>query len=153
MKRIHPTHFECLFCGASQKVRRHMQKYCNASCQLKYEYTNKTRDKSTIAFKAQEAKREETLKKWNEGKPTKYVGKRGYVCVYTPSKVMYEHHLVWSSENSGCQVPKGFVVHHKNCIKTDNRIENLILLPSDYHNALHYAMMQKNEKGQLMSEV
>ena len=47
-----------------------------------------------------------------------------------------EHRYIWIQENQ-MPVPQGGVIHHKNGIKTDNRIENLVLLPTNYHHSLH----------------
>lgn len=47
------------------------------------------------------------------------------------------HHLVWW-QNTGETVPKGFVLHHKNEDKFDNRFENLELLSNSVH-ASHHA--------------
>lgn len=46
------------------------------------------------------------------------------------------HRLIWE-DFYGTSIPEGFVVHHKNGIKTDNCILNLQLLPKNEHNKLH----------------
>ena len=65
---------------------------------------------------------------------------KGYVFIYKPEhpranarkKVVAEHILVWE-ETHHQSLPKGWVVHHLNGIKDDNRPENLIGLPSKKH--------------------
>lgn len=47
----------------------------------------------------------------------------------------YEHHVVWRS--AGMTLPKGYVVHHRNGDKTDNRIENLEAISREEHSAEH----------------
>jgi hypothetical protein len=51
---------------------------------------------------------------------------RGYVL---------EHHLVWEHHHSK-PLPKGWIVHHLNGDKTDNRIENLHAMSSHAHNTI-----------------
>lgn len=50
--------FSCLHCQTTQERRRHKQKYCTASCQLKFEYANGLRNRDTITRKAHDAIRE-----------------------------------------------------------------------------------------------
>lgn len=51
-------------------------------------------------------------------------------------KYVYEHHLVWWT-NTGKLVPEGFVIHHVNHEKRDNRIENLELIDRSAHSKDH----------------
>ena len=51
-------------------------------------------------------------------------------------KVDYEHRIVWEKSNG--KIPKGYVIHHKNCIQDDNRIENLELMSNADHLSLHH---------------
>ena len=48
----------------------------------------------------------------------------------------YLHRLIWE-DFYGCEVPKGYVIHHRNHIKTDNCILNLQLMKNSDHNKLH----------------
>lgn len=62
---------------------------------------------------------------------------RGYLR-YTlegSNKNVYEHRLVWELVHG--PIPKGYVIHHRNRNKTDNRIENLEMLSSSDHMRLH----------------
>lgn len=43
-----------------------------------------------------------------------------------------EHRFVW--EQAHGDIPKEYVIHHINGIKTDNRLENLVALPRISHN-------------------
>ena len=47
----------------------------------------------------------------------------------------FEHRLVW--ERIKGKIPEGYVIHHKNGNKKDNRIENLELLSKDSHAKRH----------------
>ena len=44
-----------------------------------------------------------------------------------------EHHIVWE-EAHGLPLPDGWVIHHLNGIKDDNRPENLAAMPRNFHN-------------------
>lgn len=44
-----------------------------------------------------------------------------------------EHRWVWEEHNG--EMPENWVVHHKNGLKGDNRIENLIALPRGKHHS------------------
>lgn len=57
----------------------------------------------------------------------------------------YEHTLVWVA--AGRTVPPGYLLHHKNEVPTDNRLENLELLTRAEHNALHNALRGRDELG------
>jgi hypothetical protein len=49
----------------------------------------------------------------------------------------YLHRLIWE-DFYGCEVPEGYVIHHRNHIKTDNCILNLQLMSKADHNKLHH---------------
>lgn len=62
---------------------------------------------------------------------------RGYKKIYIgridgKSTYLLEHHLVWEKAN-GRKLPAGFLIHHLNGIKDDNRIENLAAIPHKKH--------------------
>jgi len=56
----------------------------------------------------------------------------GYIVMNTPNGYMGEHRYVWELAHG--KLEKGWVVHHINGIKDDNRLENLIALPRHSHN-------------------
>lgn len=68
--------------------------------------------------------------------PSAYTG-RQEACMggYKFSKGTRVHRLVWTNHNGA--IPEGSVVHHKNGIKDDNRIENLELMTLSEHASLH----------------
>lgn len=74
--------------------------------------------------------------------PHKYITAHGYyyVKIFCPflnkETRKMEHVHVWETANNRL-VPAGHVVHHINHCKTDNRIENLLLMESSAHTRLH----------------
>lgn len=68
---------------------------------------------------------------------------KGYVLVYSPYHpradkcgMVFEHIVIWEAANKTL-LPSGFVIHHINGIKDDNRLENLCAMTSAAHTALH----------------
>lgn len=53
-----------------------------------------------------------------------------------PNGYAYEHLVVWCSAGNN-RPDKGFLLHHKNSIKSDNRIENLEIISRSSHSRLH----------------
>ena len=75
---------------------------------------------------------------WNGGH---YKGPNGYVYVYTPDhpkanmyhgRYVAEHRLVWEKANNQI-LPDGWLIHHINGIRNDNRPENLVALQPTGH--------------------
>ena len=68
--------------------------------------------------------------KWKGGR---YKNHQGYILVKI-GKGTYalEHRLVWERHN-GSPLPTGYVVHHLNGVKSDNRPENLVAIPRKKH--------------------
>lgn len=76
-------------------------------------------------------------------KGEKLLASNGYISIYMPDhpkagsrKRVYEHRLVME-QHLGRYLTEDEVVHHINGIKTDNRLENLLLLTNSEHIALH----------------
>lgn len=63
--------------------------------------------------------------------------KVGYVRLTLPTgERVLEHRWLWEQANG--PIPPGAIIHHRNEIKTDNRLENLELVESlAAHNAEH----------------
>lgn len=69
----------------------------------------------------------------------------GYIMVrLAGGREIYEHRLVWEHECG--PIPAGMCVHHLNCVKTDNRIENLALMTNSEHSRFHGMMHDRNAK-------
>lgn len=58
-----------------------------------------------------------------------------------PNGFAYEHLVVWCAAGNE-RPPPGFVLHHMNGDKTDNRIENLSVMSRGDHNAHHNCRRQ-----------
>ena len=74
---------------------------------------------------------------------TKYgtakLDKNGYYWITSRKEgnhLKFLHRLIWE-DFYGYEVPKGYHIHHKNNIKTDNCILNLQLLPEYEHYLIH----------------
>ena len=73
----------------------------------------------------------------------------GYVLIWRPSHpradkkgYVWQHILAWEEAHSS--LPAGWLVHHLNGIKDDNRVENLVAVPKKcHHSALVKQAMQK----------
>lgn len=94
--------------------------------------------------------------RWNVGGK---LASNGYVKVRVgkghpladPNGYAYEHLVVWCS--AGNKRPeKGFVIHHLNHDKTDNRIENLSLAPRGKHNVHHNKEKGRDGKGRFIGK-
>lgn len=67
-----------------------------------------------------------------------------------PNGYAYEHLVIWVS--SGRPKPlKGWLLHHQNEVKTDNRLENLELKEKDRH-GVHHAAKLTDEEVRLVRE-
>lgn len=83
------------------------------------------------------------------------IKKDGYYRITSGKEGNYRkllHRLIWE-DFYGCEVPEGYVIHHRNHIKTDNCILNLQLMRWSEHNKLHMTGKPKSEEHkQKMSE-
>ena len=94
--------------------------------------------------------------KWK--KPSEFGGHRkkrsdGYIKVYVPDHpystkdgYVMEHILIMEKQ-IGRYITRDEVVHHKNHIRDDNRIENLQLMTFKEHSAFHMRERQAKKKG------
>lgn len=100
-------------------------------------------------------KRGEEACAWRGGKG---IDSEGYVRVHRPEHpraekngYVREHILVWEQYHQR-KVPKGYVIHHLNGIKVDNRPENLVAMPKGKHMVVHNNEPYKKRIRQLEIE-
>mgnify|MGYP001561338247 CR=1 FL=1 len=112
---------ECLICQKEFKVKwSHMKrrKCCSRECKDKLQ---------RILIQ------KENNPNWAGGQ---FKDPDGYIKVRIGGKYVQEHILVWQM-NKGV-IPEGFITHHKNHKRDDNRIENLECMSASEHAKLHY---------------
>lgn len=143
----------CQVCGIAVLVKKYRvktAKYCSIKCQGVF-WKGKIRSVDTLFKKGQipvnkgkkssiESRLKMRFAKFKGG----WIEQTGYKVLRDDNrKIVKEHRLVW--ENYHGAIPKGYVVHHKNEIKTDNRINNLELIKHEEHTRLHTLQRIKDD--------
>jgi hypothetical protein len=129
----------CALCGIEKKVcssilARKKLHFCDQECRTEYMKEHSTNTGRTHFKKGQVAHN------FKGGT----IRKDGYKVITINGKRHLEHHINWMRANEFYFIPCGCVVHHKNGIRDDNRPENLVLMPADYHSFLHQEISLKN---------
>lgn len=62
-----------------------------------------------------------------------------------PNGYAYEHLLIWVAAGNP-RPPRGYTLHHKNEVKSDNRYSNIELLTRAEHNRRHLAEMERDPR-------
>ena len=89
-----------------------------------------------IAFMRSTANRGASNPSWKGGRSLK----GGYILVLNDygreqrHAYVLEHIAVWEKAH-GQRVPRGYIIHHLNGIKDDNRLENLAAMPRHQHHS------------------
>ncbi len=122
----------------SEKTETH---FCDKNCQKKYQVTI-TGDKHNC---------------WKGGRLTSH--SRGYIRTYNPEHpqtdslgYVYEHRLV-VEERIGRYLENQEDVHHINGNTSDNRSENLELLPHGEHCSRNIKLLRRDNNGRVMKSV
>lgn len=74
---------------------------------------------------------------WNAGKGKGYVDRRGYRWIRVAGRSVREHRHVMETHLGRKLLPTE-IVHHKNGITTDNRVENLEVMNGGDHMRVHH---------------
>lgn len=79
--------------------------------------------------------------------------KRGYVEIRVLGEDKYcpEHRLVW--EKAHGEIPEGWIVHHLNGVKDDNKLENLQAMPRKQHSGFKVAEPYQERIRELEEEL
>lgn len=122
--RRDPRQFTCAYCGKSNETRRggKLPIFCDRKCR------GLSRHRRI-------------------DNPIRYVDAVGYVRTEYWSDELgkhvheFEHRRVW--REAGRDVPCGFVLHHINENKSDNRLDNLALMHRGEHGRQHHRDVEK----------
>ncbi len=76
-----------------------------------------------------------------------YLNNLGY---YFSSKHGLLHRKIWHKING--PIPRGYVVHHKNGVRTDNRIENLEVMPKREHDRLSTSERHERRRREMVKQ-
>src|SRR3990167_95090 len=118
--RNHNAIKQCVICSSEFKVKwSHMErrKCCSRKCKDRLQ-------KIILQGK--------NNPKWKVGRFTK---EEGYKMIRIGNKYIYEHIWIWQTHKG--EIPKGFIIHHINHDKGDNRINNLACMSQSEHMKLH----------------
>ncbi len=159
---------KCQVCGKEFEAKRRDAKYCSDCFKIKHkEWERKTETKRRFPNKCIDcgkpcSRRRKRCKNcrlkgelnhaWNGGV---HKAINGYVYIYAPEHprackyhdvYVAEHRLVWEKAHNQL-LPDGYIIHHLNGTKNDNRPENLVALkPKDHSTGTLRQLLQSRIK-------
>lgn len=126
----------CLHCKKEFSPKRKEQIYCSKSCAYKI---NSTKNRKKTGPRSN----------WTYSKK---LNKDGYLIMYggnhpyQSGRWMIAEHIMLMEMHIKRRIKKEECVHHKNGIKTDNRMENLQLMRINVHSSEHSKKISKTRK-------
>jgi ribosomal protein L40E len=119
---------ECIQCGAEFQGFEATQVYCSRRCHY------------------------DAVKGIELRPGGRYVRPDGYVAVKTGIRTYELEHRLVMTEHLGRSLTSSEEVHHRNGIKTDNRLENLEVLASGVHQHHHAVIQPKSQRVTLVCQ-
>lgn len=150
-----PINVICKKCNKEYKIhpyRLNTSKYCSIECSKSILFkkghksiTNfKKGYKSTLGMKTSLiTKLKQREKKLKNG----HVNQYGYKINQFLSKLYLEHHKVWIQKSDWGFIPQGYVIHHRNGNKLDNRIENLLCINKRTHALITWQQRRQRKQN------
>lgn len=150
---------KCEVCGNEFVIRPRgpYRKYCSRGCKDKALF-RRTRHPcpvcgTLISPNAKHCQKHKVCDRKMEKHPNwkggKYKTNYGYIMLKIPNHpradshgYVFEHIYVWETRN-GKPLPKGWVIHHLNGIRDDNRQENLVALSDKKHRTILQAKAKR----------
>lgn len=90
-------------------------------------------------------------KRYENSKKGEYLNQDGYLRITTKENHIKLVHVVLMEKRLGRKLKKNESIHHADGNKTNNSDENLILMTTREHRALHAKSRQRNNKGQFIN--
>lgn len=131
--------------GMPEESRKRMVEKLRGRTHYKPPLSDESKRKISLAKKGK-------FKRYTEFGGHRKKRRDGYISVYTPghpsaNKDGYAlEHVLVMEKAIGRRVKDNEVVHHKNKIKTDNRIENLMLMTRSEHTRIHDIERHKKQR-------